>query len=748
MGWKPSAVIVGLSLLVLLPSTCLAQAATSPADAARGVLGRLLPGSRQHFVFEQIPPAATSAQHGRDVFEIESRDGKIVLRGSTGVSMCSALNWYLKYYCHCHVSFCGDQLALPDPLPTVKDKLRRESPARYRYLFNFCAFSYTMAWWDWDRWQRMIDWMALHGVNMPLSVTGQEAIWYKVYRDLGLSDEQIRGFFVGPGYLPFGWMGCMDGWGGPLPKSWIDGHLQLQKKIVARELELGMMPVLQGFTGHVPPAIQEKFPDAQLKRLPSWVDFPGTHFVDPADPLFERIGKAFIKEQTRQFGTAHLYASDTFIEMTPPSNDPAFLDTMAKAVYGAMSAGDPEAIWVMQGWLFHFHRHFWKPPQVEALLGAVSHERMILLDLWGEANPVWKTTEAFGGKPWVWCTLHNFGGVVSLYGGLPQIAKNLGEARTSPDRGKLSGVGIIMEGFGYNPIVYDFVMETAWREEVPAIDPWLSEFVHRRYGCRHGEAEEAWELLRRSVYSRAHPRGSIIMGRPSLSPEPPAKETPALAVDADVAAAGEKLFACADQLGGLDTYRFDLVHVTRHLLADLAKTYHVRMIAAYRAGDRDGFAKAAGQFVDLVGDVDRLLATRQEFLLGRWLEAAKGWATNEREERLYEFNARNIITLWGPRDSALHEYARRQWSGLIEGFYLKRWQQFIGRLDKSLEQGEPFDNASFQSEIQAWEEKWAHGSESYASQPAGGPIATVRELRKKYPAAFDPEVAPIQSLRE
>ena len=33
--------------------------------------------------------------------------------------------------------------------------------------------------------------------------------------DLGLTDEQIGKFFVGPAYLPFGWMGCIDGWGGP-----------------------------------------------------------------------------------------------------------------------------------------------------------------------------------------------------------------------------------------------------------------------------------------------------------------------------------------------------------------------------------------------------------------------------------------------------------------------------------------------------------------------------------------------------
>ncbi len=165
-------------------------------------------------LLETIPPV-----DGRDVFEVESADGKIVVRGSSGVAIASGVNWYLKYFCHCHLSFNGDQLKMPQPLPVVAEKVRRVSPYQYRYCFNFCAFSYTLAWWDWDQWQRMIDWMALHGINMPLSVTGQEAVWQNVYRRLGLTDEELAEFFVGPGYLPFGWMGCLDGWGGPLPQS-------------------------------------------------------------------------------------------------------------------------------------------------------------------------------------------------------------------------------------------------------------------------------------------------------------------------------------------------------------------------------------------------------------------------------------------------------------------------------------------------------------------------------------------------
>ena len=179
----------------------------------------MLPSPAGHFQLELLPPDSSG-----DVFEIETRDGRVILRGNNGVSLASALNWYLKHYCHCHVSWRGSQLNLPHPLPALHEKIRIVSPFQRRYFFNYCAFSYSLAWWDWPQWERMIDWMALHGVNMPLAITGQEAVWQKVYCDLGLSDAQIKEYFVGPAFLPFGWMGCLDNWAGPLPDAWIRKH--------------------------------------------------------------------------------------------------------------------------------------------------------------------------------------------------------------------------------------------------------------------------------------------------------------------------------------------------------------------------------------------------------------------------------------------------------------------------------------------------------------------------------------------
>jgi len=103
-----------VSLLVVLTWLPAAGASEleSPLASAQGLLQRILPGRASGFVVEIIPAAGSN-----DVFEIESRGEKIVLRGNSAGSIASALNHYLKQFCQCELSWCGDQLNVPTPLP-------------------------------------------------------------------------------------------------------------------------------------------------------------------------------------------------------------------------------------------------------------------------------------------------------------------------------------------------------------------------------------------------------------------------------------------------------------------------------------------------------------------------------------------------------------------------------------------------------------------------------------------------------
>lgn len=729
--------------LILSMCACIVphvRARASAEDAASALAQRLLGERAAEFRFAAIP-AESREGAACDVFEYACTDGVATVRGSSGLAMAVGLNWYLKYHCSASVSWTGDQLDLPRPLPDA-EPTRKVCRVPWRYCFNYCTFSYTMPWWDWARWQREIDWMALNGINLPLSVTGQESVWRELCRGYGLDQADLDAFLVGPAYLPFGWMGCIDGWGGPLPDSWIDRHRALETQIVERERELGMSPVLQGFTGHAPQALMKRFPDLKMKQLPSWCGFPGTHFVDPEDPRFVEIGKAFVEEQARQFGTNHFYASDTFIEMSPPSSDPAFLAAMGKSIYDAMAVADPAAVWVLQGWIFVNNPGFWKPPQAKAFLGAVADERMLLLDLFCDRDPAWLKTESFYGKPWAWCIVHNFGGTSGLWGDIGQIGGSLADALTNPKRGKLCGAGMMMEGIEQNPIVYDLLLEMPWRDAAPEMGAWVRDFARRRYGGPNPAAEESWELLRQTVYSASSSPTPVFCRRPALALDSGWHDSGVPYDPLRVVEAWARLIDAGDALGNLDTYQYDVANVGRQVLGFLSAPLADEIRAAYASGERERLRAAGERFLALIHDVDRLLRTRRAFLLGKWTGEARRWGDTPEEQAHCEWNARNLITLWGPRDSVLHEYAQKQWSGLLDSFYAARWERFIAGLDGALAAGTLFDDKAFAREITGFEEAWTHGSEAFPSEPEGDTLAVARQLLEKYRPALEAEFAP------
>jgi len=707
--------------------------AQSWVPAAKALIGRVAPQRAAAFVVEPLVAAG-----GKDVFEVESRDGRVVLRGNDGVAVASALYYYLTEYCHSQITWNGDNLRLPATLPVVERTMRRMSPYRYRYYLNYCTFNYSMAWWDWPRWQREIDWMALHGINLPLAITGEEYTWYRVYRKMGFSEAELRDFFCGPAYFSWFWMGNLDGWGGPLPLHWMEGQAALQKKILARERELGMKPVLPAFTGHVPAAFRRRFPSASCKAT-NWKNgFGDTYILDARDTMFTSLGKRFLEEQSALFGTDHYYSADTFNENEPPSNDPGFLAGLSAKVYEGMRRADPAAVWVMQGWLFYSDRKFWQAPQIEALLNAVPDSSMLLLDLAAEIEPVWKRTNAFYGKPWVWGMLNNFGGNVNLFGRMDGVAAGPALALGDPASGKMEGIGLTMEGIATNPVLYELTMQQAWQREPVDVDAWLREYALNRYGVSSEAAVEAWQVLRRTVYNGKLIRDgaeSIVTGRPTMDSTTVWTRTLLNYAPGELLPAWDLFLKCADSAGvrgaagPTEGFRFDLVDVTRQVMANYGNVLQRRWVAAWRAGDSVGFTRESRAFIGLIADMDALLATQKDFLLGSWLADARRKAVTLTEKALYEQNARDLITLWGDKNSPLHEYANRQWSGLLNDFYKVRWERFFSFLRRA---GRQPDFARFDAAIRDWEWGWVRSHKDYPVVPAGDPVVVVKKMYAKY----------------
>ena len=433
-----------------------------------------------------------------------------------------------------------------------------------------------------------------------------------------------------------------------------------------------------------------------------------------------------MEEQAKRFGTDHLYAADTFIEMQPPSDEPKYLADLAGAVYKGMIQSDPKAIWVLQGWLFVNNPGFWKPPQARALFGAVPNERMIVLDLMCEQTPTWSRTEAFYGKPWLWCNIQNFGCTVQLSGALQKIGLELPAIRRQAESGKLAGLGFVNEGLDYNPVVYDLMFETAWRDQPVDPEQWLDDYALNRYGRQHDQARRAWRILGTTVYNGPHRTRSVIDQVPHMkqAPQAPYENT-------RLADAWQALLAAADDLGEVDAFRFDLVNVARQVLSNHAAGLHRALVEASQEKNAGAFKEASKRFLQLIDDMDELLATREEFLLGRWLEDARRWGTTEAEQARFEWNARRVLTLWG-EGPAIDDYARKEWSGMLGGYYRQRWRLYLDEVEQSIANGQPFNEDTFHKRLRQWMTDWSNQKESYPSRPRGDSIQAAKQLWIKH----------------
>ncbi len=709
---------------------------TEAEQVAYDLMARILPGHKDQIQFQEISRLSDST----DLFRITT-DGKIVtIAGNNAGSMAVGLNHYLKNQCNSQISLNYQQLNLPDNLPLPSKPVAVQTPFDYRYFFNFCTYGYTMPWWNWERWEKMIDYMAMKGVNMPLATIGQEAVWQEVYQEFGLTGKELEDFFVGPAHLPWGRMGNIDGMAGPLPQSWISQRKELQKKILARMRSFGMKPVLSAFTGHVPKSLQRIYPTAKIYQISDWAGVKGTYFLDPTDTLFMKIGKAFIEKQTAMYGTDHLYDADCFIEVDPPSGDPDFLGQLGDRVYKSMEAADPQATWILQGWFFFFKKDFWTMERGRAFLNGIPENKVIVLDLYGEKNPTWDKTDAFFGQPWIWNVICNEDQKVNMSGDLTAMQDQFQRAYHSEKDHNLKGIGVIPEGLGYNAIVQDFIFEKAWNTDPVDTEAWVRNYARRRYNSNNAHAVKAWELLLKTVYGRTRTFWSPLLTTPKLPVSKKGREgvinDDSNNWDFEISTfrdAAAELLTAGKEIGKVPGYEFDLVNVYREFILSLSNKFLEELADSFRNKDHVKFAKDAEKLLKLLEDLDRITGSNEQFLLGKWISEARNWGTTEAEKAYYENNARTIVTIWQPYpEGALRDYAGKQWNGLFKGYYKPRWELFIQYLQVALGENKDFDEVGFDKAVRQLDYQWTLSSDHYSDTPVGNPLEIAAELLNSY----------------
>ena len=793
-----------------------------------------------------------------DIFEYEAAGAesdvptKVMVRGTTTAALTAGLGWYLKYECNVHISWTGDQLSSLQwltALPIPNKKVRHRRNGKYSYYQNVCTVSYSSVWWDVDRWNRELDWMALSGINFPLAFSGQEIVWQQTFMELFTKNEgeylrpghghddindDIKTWLGGPAFMAWQRMGNIQAWGGPMPQSWIDQQYELQKSILRRMVDLGIRPVLPAFGGFVPPLTKRYFPDAKISLSNKWggfnVSYTPVNLVEPTDPLFLRIGTIFQKTYRRLYpeffseteGGVHYYNADTYNEMDPKHDELPYLRQASKAVFDSIRSVDSTGVWVMQGWLFA-SSGFWTKERMQAYLSGVddessieeaTDERLIILDLMSDVLPQYERSDYYFGKSYIYSMLHNFGGNHGLYGRMHVISndpiKLFHDIRTGQDQhgdydlvvdnipsetlqerlhremqgpvphknlefqNNIQGVGLTMEGINQNFVVYDLLTEMSWRRTTgfstddSFLPEWIDSYVTRRYDLVASDSisssselslRQAWQQLLTVVYTcdttQLGVTKSVAVRRPRMENMTHGGFMPTaifydpkdlqvawkLLLDAAVSPSSS---SSSDGLPSLETYRYDLVDVTRQCLSDLLLEGQIELWQAYENRNLTEFRSVSTRFLGILEDLDRILSTHDLFLFEtQWLGPARAAAGSSYGESgcdgdddgelsaFYEFNAKNQVTMWGP-EGEISDYASKQYCGLVSHYYHTRWSMFVDAAIDALRKGIDFDSNRFEEECKLWEKNWQHRHEEYPSQPVGDTYEVSVELYKKY----------------
>ena len=617
------------------------------------------------------------ASAGNDYYVLEDTpEGKIRIRANNGVSLAAGLNYYYKYYCNVHISQETRQTKMPASVVPINAIVRKDSQVKYRYAYNYCTFSYTMAFWGESKWQDELDWLALSGVNLMLDVTGYEYVWLKYLTGIGYSFLDAKDIICGSAYYAWQYMGNIEGKEAPLHNQWFTDRVELARRNHRRMLALGIQPLFEVYTGILPNEILDHGIDIDANLVMSqarWADMYRPAMLRTDNETYNSYAEIFYQAQRDAFGDiTDYYGGDIFHE---GGTRPADLSdaVISEQIMQQLLKADGDAVWVIQSW------------QNNPTGGTLSTFRKypghaLVLDLSTNTDPKWATTDEFSGTPWIYSTIELLGGHKDMHGCLTTFSKLPSFIK---EREHAVGIGFVTEGTEVNPVLYELMMEACWEKSDIKLSTWIRSYITRRYGAESKSAHEGWLILLETVYKDLdywHVDTSNSSAFATIwTPSDPTYNLEEL----------EKgmIYLLDDYavLSESECYLYDVSDVLRQYLSGYQAIMYNEFMKAYDDGDLALFREKSAKFLKSFDLLDQIQQTRVNCTLGEWLGLATDAAASydDFSRRIFEKSAKALITVWHAMGS-LMDYAYRAYSGLITDYYKPRWEKRVKAWDDRL----------------------------------------------------------------
>lgn len=671
-------------------------------------------------------------QENQEYAIFEVRDSTPIVRGNSVSAVNKGIAKLLQKLQSANFAWEGSRISLPVVWPRSNPDTVRSDIA-LRWYGSAWQSTYESTFWEWDRWERELDLMAFNGVNTVLLNEGTELVWWKVWRSMGIRDDELDRFFYGPAQLNFQQHGIDIRWKGNSPRSYFQKKSELQKKIFDRVKELGMNTVVPVFSGVVPNELIQRYPKANIYA--NRTNRP-ISLLDLKDPLYIEIQNKYWAEYTLTYGAPDI-AFCNFFHNAPATfvtgrieNE---LEKIGANLYAALQ-NQREIIWNLEP--FQLQSNFWQANLIRLLFKAFPENVVLGLEnLSFGNNPMWHQRHIPDKIKTIYTFSLNEGGN-NHYNQLPSNwAEQFFRLK---DQNKIEGWGIQIDGTGNNSVQFHLLNEIAWNSD--KFNPLASQedWCNSRYGACKTDLLLAQKLIYESMDIEAKSKMFRHYGiqRFVLQQSPGLEWT----IYENAGYIHERLrYALQIYLRNYEAhkdnrlYGFDLMHVANHLLA--AESDSLLASAAEKHLIQQPLLRNSMilQAIENMNQMDRLSFTFEPDKWKNLLSSFKHYSNNSDDRKALYSSYMQMIDRYSPDKPA---YGARLQHGLLNGFYAPRWLF----LNDYLNENPYYHESEFKKILRDKENEWIENEMIEATNDPLDEVTLIEWLKKKYLSLSEPAI--------
>lgn len=617
-------------------------------------IARNTPKIKDNFILRSIDTA-----DGCDCYEVYAEDKKIVLAGNGNLSLAMAFYRYLNEYCNIVITSGDYDISYIATTPLPDKKITHCVKQKIRARTSYEMFSLEGNYWGFDRWEKEIDFMAMHGINAALQPVGFDGVLYRTLCDIGVKEELAVEFSSGPAFLMRQLTGNVAAMNSVNSAEYLERKIYIGKMITDREKALGITPIFPAIMPSVPFSLRRKYIKMDIFKAPMWYNFPPIFFMKPENAFFEIFNRKFLNFQRDLLGETDSFIIEPLYDVNQKGFN-SHLASLGEAVASLLSEFNGNSVCYTH--LSAINPDFFKK---------ADPKRFIIINDSDEEKP-----DFLSDKNHLVAIKGNSYGRTGLCGDIGKVSRC---PYASAKRDTLLGSAVELDTFSENPMYCATVLHSIKVDEAFDADAFIKDFASKRY--RTDDFVEEIIRLRNLCYNTDDCAGSIICARPStkLSHTAP-YDTLERKYDFRELYDIAKSIVESDSRKN-DKMRLDLVSIIRQFLSEFAYPVYITATGFFKEKNVRYFEQSSNLFLEICQDMDRLLKTQESTNLSTKFEAAHELGNSKEEKQSIDVNFLMYHTIWGPFDrSLLYDTAWFELGGMVKDFYAQRWFMYYRAL--------------------------------------------------------------------